>query len=41
MQVIQRLLDHANDTLREIEEYYRDYVIYKDSDSKAANFLLN
>ena len=40
MKAIQIVIDHMNDTLEEAEEYYRDYVIFKEHHPKVASTAL-
>ena len=41
MRQIQIIKDHMSDTLHEINEYYRDYVIYKDIEPTYAKVALD
>ena len=36
MKVMQVIIDHMNDTLKEANEYYRDYIVFKDSYPRVA-----
>lgn len=40
MKVIQIIMSHMEDTLEEAHEYYRDYVIFKESQPKMAQTAL-
>jgi hypothetical protein len=40
MKAIQVIIDHMNDTLAEADDYYRDYVIFKDTAPKLASTSL-
>ena len=40
MKAIQIVIDHMNDTLEEAHEYYRDYIIFKESVPKVASTSL-
>ena len=40
MRVIQVIINHMDDTLEEAHEYYRDYVMFKDSHPKMAQTAL-
>jgi hypothetical protein len=40
MKAIQVVISHLHDTLEEAHEYYRDFVIFKDSFPKVANTAL-
>lgn len=37
MKVIQVIIEHMDDTLNEAYDYYKDYVMFKDTNSKVAN----
>lgn len=40
MKAIQVVIEHMNDTLKEANEYYRDYVMFKESQPKVAQLCI-
>ena len=40
MKVIRTIIEHMDNTLEEAEDYYKDYVMYKDEFPKVANISL-